>query len=235
MSKVIIALALFSSQVYAMKEPLFSVMPGVLLEEEIQLLHQLTHISTLELQWYGRQTFWKETFEAKISEDGITIAFIHEKESEFLPIIDKLTALWLSRLQEFGVDIMHKRIRLESYLDRNTVDLNNMVSSGMFWHRDIIHVDGSKRIADYSMILLMNGKNQEWEGADLVLQRGGDYKEEGRYLWVNSENPLITIRPAYNQAIIFRNSDSGHMVTPLKPLSHLPVLRDVFITRCYLE
>lgn len=232
--KVIIALALFSSQAYAMELPSFLVFPNVLSEQEIRVLHQMTHQSTPKQQWYGRVTFWQEIYEAKVSEDGKGIIFSHEKESEFLAIIDRLTFLWLTRLPELGVDLRGKRIILESYLDRNVVEPENMASSGMFWHRDIIHVDGSKKIADYSMILLMNGKNQEWEGADLILQQGGGYKEENSYVWVNSDNPLVTIRPIYNQAIIFRNLDSGHMVTPLKLLSHLPVFRDVFITTCYL-
>jgi len=233
-SKIIIALVVFSSQAYAQELPSFLVFPNILLDQEIRVLHQLTYESTPEQQWYGRATFWQEIYEAKVSEDGESIIFNHEKESKFLAIIDKLTSLWLRRLPELGADLRGKRIILETYLDRNVVEPENMGSSGMFWHRDSIHVDGSKKIADYSMILLMNGKNQEWEGADLILQQGGSYKEKNSYVWVNSENPLVTIRPVYNQAIIFRNLDSGHMVTPLKPLSHLPIFRDVFITTCHL-
>ncbi len=124
---------------------------------------------------------------------------------------------------------------MESYLDRNVINLKNAASSGMFWHRDSIIVDGQKKIADFTMILLINGKFQDWEGADVVLQLGGKYGEVGGYNWINSDFPKIMLTPRYNEAIIFKNSDTGHMVTPLTLLSDSTVQRDVFIITCYIQ
>ncbi len=232
--KMIVVFALLGLQAFAAELPWYLVSPHILPEKEIEYLHQLTHDVIPKAQWYGRFTFWQEVFEADVSADGKTIVFSHEIDNKFLPVMEKLASLWLKRLPELGFDIAGKHLVLESYLDRNVVNLENMGSSGMFWHRDSILVNGSKKIADYSMILLMNGKNQEWDGADLVLQKGGGYKDKGSYVWMNSTDAFITIKPVYNQAVIFRNSDTGHMVTPLKLLSDLPVSRDVFIMTCYM-
>lgn len=232
--RFIIALTLLLSQISADEYPMFTVLPNALEESDLESLNQLTQTSTPKLQWYGRFTFWQEVFEAE-QNDGGNMIYHHNRNSEFLPVIDKLTSIFLTQLQQLGIDISKKRIILESYLDRNIVPPEKMESSGMFWHRDAMLVDGIKKTADYTMILLMNGKNQDWEGADVILQKGGDYQGKGSYVWVNSDNPQVIVKPAYNQLIIFRNFDCGHMVTPLKPLHNQTVQRDVFITTCYFE
>jgi hypothetical protein len=233
--KFLAVLLFFSHPVCWAQMPVYTVIPNALHESDLEILHRLTQSNAAKKQWYGRYTFWQEVFEARVSSFQDQISFSHSIEGEALPVINRLSSLFLAEIERLGAEITGKRIILESYLDRNVVVPDQMATSGMFWHRDVIQVDGVKRTAHYSMILLMNGKTAEWEGADLVLQQGGEYENKNSYSWINSEHPEVLVKPTYNQVIIFRNFDSGHKVTPLKPLSSEPVSRDVFITTCFVQ
>lgn len=214
--------------------PQFVLVSEVLDESEMAQLQQLTQECQPNLLWYGRYNFLRATFEANVN-NVHDIIFTHVDEYPSDVVVDKLSNIFLTQVQAFGVDIINQKIALEVYLDRNIVILESAASSGMFWHRDSIVVDGQKQVADYTIILLMNGKVPDWQGADIVLQLGGGYAEEETYNWINSRFPEIIVHPRYNQAIIFKNSNTGHMVTPLIPLTNAPVQRDVLIITCYLQ
>lgn len=205
----------------------------ILEESEMIQLQQLTEDYEPKLLWYGRYNFWREGFEAKINDISREILFTHYQNSVCDFVTDKLARIFLTQVQAIGVDLTGKRIILESYLDRNIVNLENAAKSGMFWHLDSITVDGQKKIADFTLILVINGKVKAWEGADIILQLGGYYAKEESYEWINSDFPEIIFHPTYNKALIFKNSNTGQMVTPLIPLANSCVHRDVFIVTCY--
>lgn len=231
---IIMFVYFFPLYIHTAEFPQYAVIPDVLEESEMIQLNQLTN-STPELLWYGRYNFWKENFEAEFDAAGQDIIFRHVDEHEYDHVFNKLANLLLSKVKEFGVDFSKKRIILESYFDRNIVDSKNAATSGLFWHRDAIMIDGQKKIADFSLILMTSGKIQNWEGGNLVLQLGGEYIKKDSYSWKKSEHPEVVLTPRYNQAIIFKNSNTGHMATPLKLLSEAPAYRDVFIITCYFE
>jgi hypothetical protein len=231
---IIMFVCFFPFYIHTGEFPQYAVVPDVLEESEMIQLSQLTN-SAPELLWYGRYNFWKENFEAEVDAAGQDIIFRHVNEHECATVTDKLSKLFLTKVQELGVEIAKKRIILQSYLDRNIVNSKNAASSGMFWHQDSIIVDGQQKIADFTLILLANGKIQNWSGAKVVLQQGGEYSKTDPSRWVNSDHPKIEITPRYNQAIIFKNSDAAHMVTPLEPLSDENVQRDVFILNCFSQ
>lgn len=235
MFRIMIFMFIFSSHLFSTQLPQFTLVKDVLKESEMIQFQQLTEEFQSELLWYGRYNFWRESFEGKMNDTDQTFIYTHYNEHVSNTITDKLATFFLEKIREFGVDIANKRIILQSYLDRNVVNIENAASSGMFWHRDVITVDGQLEIADFTMLLLINGKVQNWEGADVGLQFGGEYSDEGSYSWVNSDFPKVMLKASYNQAIVFKNSDAGHMVTPLIPLSDIPVQRDVFIINCYLQ
>lgn len=232
-----IFLCIFSSNIYSAELPQFTVVKDVLEDSEMIQLGQLTKGSQPNLSWYGRYNLWYENFQARLNGAGEDLIFTHFNQHACDYITDKLSKLLLTKVQEFGIDITNRRIIMESYFDRNIVDVNNAASSGMFWHRDTLMVDGQKKFADFSLILLANGKVQDWQGGDIVLQLGGSRGEDtaGSYNWINSDFPKINVTSRYNQAIIFKNSDTGHMVTPLTLLSGVTVHREVFIITCYLQ
>lgn len=234
---IILLMCVCPSYIYSGEFPQHVVIKDVLEESEMNQLNQLTDTTKPELLWYGRYNFWKENFEAKFDEASQNISVRHSKDHECNNITDKLSKIFLMKIQEMGVQIAQKRIALLSYLDRNVVNIQNVDSSGMFWHQDSIIVDGQEKIADFTLILLMNGKIKKWSGANVVLQKGGKYSESGasHLSWINSDHPEVTITPCYNQAILFKNSDAAHMVTPLTPLSEEPVHRDVFILNCFFQ
>lgn len=223
---------MFFSNIFPTELPQYVLIHDVLEEVEMSQLQQLTENTQPNLLWYGRYNFFKESFAANIDKSNDNIEFTHFNHHPCNVITDKLAQIFLTKVQEFGED-SKKRIVLEVYLDRNMVTLESSSSSGMFWHRDSIVVDGKKQIADFTMILLINGKIQNWNGADIVLQLGGQYAEDAGYTWINSSFPKVMTPICYNQALIFKNSNTGHMVTPLIPLDNLPVHRDVFIITGY--
>lgn len=213
--------------------PFYSVVPDLLNEGELQLLQELTETTPGVKLWYGRTNFWRETFWTGGFYANKSCVFIHEKVTPYASVMDRIAQLFLTKLNELGVDLSQRRIFLETYLDRNSVLPENAAGSGLFWHRDSMMVMGEKKVADYSVVLLLSHE-EAWSGADLILQSGGNYKP-GTYEWVHSEALLITIKPVYNQAVLFRNFDAGHHVTALLPLANLPIDRDVLITTCFLE
>lgn len=230
-------ICLFSSSIYSGGDmPQYAVVQDVLEESEMAQLNELTNNPNPELLWYNRYNFLKENFEAKFDDTNQNFTFTHSAKHPFDHVSDKLSKLFLTKAQELGVEIAKKRIILQSYFDRNSVDSKNFTSSGLFWHRDSILVGQNLQIADCALLLLTNGKIQNWKGAKVIIQKGGDYDPNNASSWINSDSPEITVTPRYNQAIIFKNSDTGHMVTPLIPLSSESLVnRDVFIMNCYFQ
>lgn len=261
----IVVVSIFSSCLYSGELPPYILVQNVLEESEMRDLNKLTESKAELLWYgrynFWKENFEAtlndagpnfvsrqvskhtsdDTIADELSKLRITqnaeqdIIIKHDAKHAIDAVSDKLSKLFLMKVQELGADIARKRIFLLSYFDRNIVNPKNAESSGLFWHRDSITVDEKQEIADYTFLLLTNGKIQNWKGAKVVLQQGGNYRQGADYQWINSDNPEVEITPRYNQAIIFKNSDTGHMVTPLILLSDETVQRDVFILNCFLQ
>ncbi len=208
--------------------PTFKVIPDVLCSTDLNTVIELTTTQTGKKQWYGRTTYWQESFKAEQKDQSFTIE--HAKSHASNVPIDKLTMLFLQTLQDFGVSMQNRQINLEIYLDRNEVHKENSTKSGMFWHRDRVTTNNGSEIADYSMIFLLSQENA-WKGGNLHLQYGGE--PVTRTEFKNSDAPIVLIQPRFNQAVIFKNSDSGHMVEPIEPFAE-SVKRDVLIMTAQL-
>lgn len=209
--------------------PIFKIIPAVLSQKDLENVQALTRTQTGIKQWYGRTTFWQENFTARQSDKTITINHTQPHPSN-VPL-DSLTKVFLQTIQAFGESLHNRQIKLEVYLDRNEVNKGESTESGMFWHRDRVTTNGGSKIADYSIILLLSHENT-WKGGSLHLQSGGEPINRKEYK--NSEAPIVLIHPRFNQAVIFKNSNSGHMVEPIEPVTDA-VHRDVLIMTALLE
>lgn len=208
--------------------PTFKIIPNALSNENIEVLNDLTKKQIGQQQWYGRTTYWHESFKAEEVHQSITLE--HEGLHRSNTPIDALTMIFLRTLQEFGVSMQDYRFNLEVYLDRNEVNKENAAKSEMFWQRDRVTTNGGSEFADYSMIFLLS-EEKTWKGGDLHLQYGGE--PINRTEFKNSDAPILVIHPRFNQAVIFKNSDSGHMVEPIEPLAET-VQRDVLVITAQL-
>lgn len=217
--------------------PLYKIIPNVLDEDNTKTLEKLTQTETGQKQWYGRTTYWAETFNAKVDNTG-QITIEHKKKHFGTTAIDNLTILFLKTIENFNVDIKNRTVSLQIYLDRNDVTKQDSATSGMLWHRDRVttnvksdSADCVAKFADYSLVYLMSPENQ-WKGGEMLLQKGGE--AISRQEWKNSQNPITTITPRCNQAVIFKNSDSAHHVNPIEPINE-SAQRDVVIITAVLE
>lgn len=208
--------------------PTFRIIPAVLSQKDLDNVQALTHTQTGIKQWYGRTTFWQENFTARLSDQTITINHAQPHPSN-IPL-DSLTKVFIQTIQSFGESLQNRQINLEVYLDRNEVKKDESAQSGMFWHRDRVTTNGGSEVADYSIILLLSHENT-WKGGSLHLQSGGEPISRKEYK--NSDAPTVLIRPRFNQAVIFKNSNTGHMVEPLEPVADT-VHRDVLIMTAVL-
>lgn len=207
----------------------YKIIPNALPESSINALKDFTINTSPKKQWYGRLTFWKENFQA-IQNGYHAFTYHHLTDHPGNTSIDELTGLFLRTIQIFGEDLNNRTIDLEVYIDRNEVNKEESKKSGLFWHRDGISTKNGVSFTDYSMVYLLSNE-QEWKGGDMHLQQGG--KPIDSQSWENSNEPILTIQPRYNQAVIFKNSDSAHSVDAIDPIGE-SVQRDVVIITCKL-
>lgn len=212
--------------------PEYVIYPNVLETEDINLLMQCEDLGRSEEQWYGRTTLWKESYKAVLRS-----AFFHSVDyrnyHKCTSVIDKLTKCFLRSIQKLNPRVTDQKVDLEIYIDRNRVTKENASKSGMFWHRDRVTTDGGQGFADYSFVYLMSSE-LNWKGGEMSLQKGG--KPISREEWQNSSNPIFNYQPLFNQAIIFKNSDSAHSVEPIEPvLDWNWTNRDVVVITAVLE
>lgn len=216
--------------------PVYKIIPNALSEDDTKTLEKIIQTETGQKQWYGRTTYWTEIFSAKVGNAG-QITIEHTKNHFGNTAIDNLTTLFLKTIGSF-VDLKNRTVGLQIYLDRNEVAKQNSATSGMLWHRDRVttnaksdSADCPARFGDYSVVYLMSPENQ-WKGGNMLLQHGGE--AISRREWKNSQEPVVTIQPKCNQAIIFKNSDSAHCVDPIEPINET-VQRDVVVITAVLE
>ncbi len=207
-----------------MNYPNYTVVPEMLSRSELHKLRQLTSTETPQKQWYGRQTYWNETFEPGY----------HKVKKNFTYVIDKMSAIFLEKIEEMGENISNHNISLEISLDLGVSIYKKEKENEMFWHRDAIEVDQEIKFPQYSMVLLLTRNDGVWNGGDFVLQKGGRYAADGK-TWENSRDPMVTLVPKYNQAVIFRNDNSGHKVTALIPKKEVAISRYVAIITCFFR
>lgn len=217
------------------KNPTYFIHPKIFSRAELSLIQKFlqTPNQTSKTQWYDRQTLYREAF----CFDPSTRSFDHliepsfpanNSEIDLQPVIDKLSLILIKQAVRDRPKLLSHQdssiVNLEVYLDQAEVTENNS-TGGMFWHQDDIRIpvdhlaEDIHQVPHYSLALLLTDqKGNTWSGGDLVLQTGGHYwpaEGEDRQWVLSTDNPLVRLESKYNQAIIFRNDNAGHQVTPV--------------------
>lgn len=214
--------------------PAYRLLPNALSDTRLETLKEFTTNPSPRKQWYGRLNLWNERFQA-VHTENLSFKFTHVKHHKGNSALDELTTLFLRTVQSLGAKFedrpINRPIELEVYIDRNQVNKENAAKSDLFWHRDGITTSLGEFFADYSMVYLLS-QETGWKGGDMLLQSGGRPIDKQR--WENSKEPITTIRPSFNQAVVFKNSDSAHRVEAIEPIGE-NVQRDVLIITCKLD